>query len=71
MRPMKGRTDENMVAVFQDIYDYLQDQNLTPNLHVMDNKCSKAILNSINKEKVKIQLVEPHSHLVNAAKPAV
>ena len=25
MRPMKGRTDENMAAVFQDIYDCLQE----------------------------------------------
>ena len=45
MRPMKGCTDKNMVAVFQDIYDYLREQNLTPNLHVMDNEYSKAIKN--------------------------
>ena len=60
-----------MVAVFQDIYDYLPEQNLTPNLHVMDNECSKAIKNFIKKEKVDIQLVEPHNHRVNAAEPAV
>ena len=32
MRPMKDRTDENMVAVFQDIYDYVREQNLMSNL---------------------------------------
>ena len=71
MRPMKGRTDKDMVEVFQDIYGYLREQNLTPALHVMDNECSKAIKNFIKKENVNIQLVKPHNHRVNAAEPAV
>ena len=71
MRPMKGRTDKDMVEVFQDIYGYLRKQDLTPALHVMDNECSKAIKTFIQKEKVDIQLVEPHNHRVNAAEPAV
>ena len=43
MRPMKGRTYEHMVAVYQGIYYYLRKRNLTPALHVMDNEYSKAI----------------------------
>ena len=68
---MKGRTDKDMVAVFQDIYGYLREQNLTPALHVMDNKCSKAIKKFIKKENIDIQLVDPYNHCVNAAEPAV
>ena len=68
---MKGRTDKDMVKVFQDIYRYLRDQNLTPALHVMDNEYSKAIKNFTEKENVDIQLVKPHNHRVNAAEPAV
>ena len=68
---MKGRTDKHMVAVFEDIYDYLQERNLTPNHHVMDNDYSKAITNFIKKEKFDIQLVELHNHRVNAAESAV
>ena len=68
---MKGHTDDHMVAVFQDICDYLHKQNLTPALHVMDNECSKAIKNFIKKENANIQLVEPHNHRLNAADPAV
>ena len=37
----------------------------------MDSECSKAIKNFIKKEKVDIQLVEPHNHRVNAAEPTV
>ena len=67
MQPMKSQIDKDMVKVFQDIYDYLREQNLTPALHLMDNECSKAI----KKENVDIQLVEPHNHRVNAAEEAV
>ena len=68
---MKGRTDEHMVAVFRDIYDYLRKSFLTPALHVMDKEFSMAIKNFIKKEKVDIQLVESHNHRVNAAGPTV
>ena len=59
-----------MVKVFNDIYEYLQARNLAPKLHVMDNKCSKAIKAFIQKGKVKIHLVEPHNHCVNASNAA-
>ena len=68
---MRSHKDEHMVEVFEDIYSYLRDRNLSPSLHVMDNECSKAIHTFINKEKFNIQLVEPHNHRVNAAEPAV
>ena len=37
----------------------------------MDNECSRAIQAFIKIEKTDIQLVDPHNHRVNAAKPAV
>ena len=43
MQPMKNRTDACMVSVFKDIYEYLKDIKCKPMLHVMDNKCSKAV----------------------------
>ena len=68
---MKGQKDEHMVEVFQDIYDYLRERNLPPNLHVMDNECLRAIKKFIKKENVDIQLVEPHNHRVSAVEVAV
>ena len=64
---MKGRTDKDIVEVFQDIYGYLRKRDLTPALHVMDKECSKAIKTFIQKEKVNIQLLEPHNHRMNTA----
>ena len=71
LRPMKNRSDESMVAVFKDIYEYLQLRNLAPKLHVLDNECSKAIKKYIISQNTNIQLVEPHNHRVNAAETAV
>ena len=71
MRPMKSGAHKHMVKVFQNVYNYLRERNLSLNLHVMDNECSRAIQAFIKKEKANIQLVEPHNHRVNAAKPAI
>ena len=35
MRPMKSCAYGHMIEVFKDVYDYLQDRNLKPNLHVL------------------------------------
>ena len=71
MRPMKIRADGHMVEVFKNVYDYLLERSLSPNLHLLDNECSCAIQYFIKREKADIQLVEPHNHCVNAAKPVV
>lgn len=71
IRPMKSRSDEHMVKTFQDIYTYLKTKNLSTKLHVLDNECSKAVKTYINSQQVKIQLVKPHNHRVNAAETAV
>ena len=60
-----------MVEVFKNVYEYLRKKNVSPNLHVLDNECSCAIQSFIKREKADIQLVEPHNHCVNAAKPVV
>ena len=41
--PMKNRTDACMVAIFKEIYEYSKERKCKPKLHVMDNKCSKAV----------------------------
>ena len=71
MRPIKDRIDNCMVKTFQEVYEFLKQQNCAPKLHVLDNKCSKAVQAFIRKEKTSIQLVEPHNHQVNAAETAI
>ena len=71
MRPMKSRSDESMVKAFTDIYAHLKTKHLQPKLHVLDNKCSKAVQTFIKSNGTDIQIVEPHNHSENAAEPAV
>ena len=60
-----------MIEVFKDIYQMLQQKGSNPSLHVLDNKCLKAIKTFVADQKTVIQLVEPYNHRVNAAEVAV
>ncbi len=62
MRPMKDRTDAYMVQILKDIDEYLDIYKCKPKLHVLDNECSQAVKTYINKEDVRVQLMEPHNH---------
>ena len=71
MRAMRSRNDESMVDTFKSVYKFLQKHDCSPKLHVLDNECSKAVQNFVQKEDTSIQLVEPRNHRVNAAETAI
>ncbi len=54
-------------AIFHD----LTEKGFKPKLNVMDNQATKYIRKFLTKEECKLQLVEPHSHRVNAAERAI
>ena len=60
-----------MVRVFRQKIEYLNDRGFKPVFNIIDNVASKAVRAYLEKEKVGIQLVEPHNHRVNAAERAV
>ena len=47
VRTMKSRKDEDMITTFKEVYDKLKTKEHQPNLHVLDNECSKAVKNCI------------------------
>ena len=71
LRSMKTREDANMVTTFKSVCAKLKEKGHKPNLHVLDNKCSKAVKTYFVSEEVPIQIVEADNHRVNACKPAV
>ena len=71
VRAMKSRKDDDMVAAFKDILQYLEARNAKPTLNVMDNECSKTVKTFITQNEMNIQLVEAHNHRVNAAERAI
>ena len=71
VRPMKTRETTSFLQEFTDVYEYLILKNKKPQLHVLDNECSKTILKFLKEQRTKIQFVEPHQHRVNASERAV
>ena len=47
---MTSRNDESMVETFKSVYEFLKKHNCSPKLHVLDNKCSKAVQDFVEKE---------------------
>jgi hypothetical protein len=68
---MTSRTDASFIAAFTEVFAILRAQNYQPALNLMDNECSKAVEKHIRANRVRIQLVPPHNHCVNAAKRAI
>jgi hypothetical protein len=71
IRPMPNRTNSSFIVAFTEVFHILQAWQYQPVLNVMDNECSKAVEKHIKKDKMKIQLVPPHNHRVNAAERAI
>ena len=71
MIPMKSREDESMIAAYEEVYSKFEGLGHKPQLHILDNECSKCIQNFLEKKDTKRHHVAPHNHRVNAAEPAV
>jgi hypothetical protein len=71
VRPMTNCTNASFITAFTEVFHILKAHQYQPVLNVMDNECSKAVEKHIKKNKMKIQLVPPHNHRVNAAKCAI
>jgi hypothetical protein len=71
VHPMASRTDTSFIAAFTKVFAILHTLNYQPALNVMDSKCSKAVEKHIRANRMMIQLVPPHNHLVNTPKRAI
>ena len=60
-----------MISAYEQVYNTLEGLGHKPELHILDNKCSKCIQNFLEKKRTRRHHVAPHNHRVNAAEPAV
>ena len=56
-----------MVEAFKSCYNELNAKGHHPTLHVLDNECSRAVIDYVAKQRTEIQIVDAHNHRVNAA----
>jgi hypothetical protein len=62
------------VGIFNTNKKYFKDltaKGFKPKLNIMDNQATRHIKKFLTKNACKLQVVEPHNHQVNAAKPAI
>ena len=69
--PIATATDEQMIKAFEENISYLIKRGFKPTFNIIDNVASKAIRAYLEKEEIKMQLVEPNNHRVNAAERAI
>ena len=60
-----------MVEVFTSIYSKLEAARHTPQLHVLDNKCSRAVQQFLISQGTARHNAESHNQQANAAEPSV
>jgi hypothetical protein len=61
----------SIFEAYKKQFENLAAKGFKPKLNVMDNQAMKHIKQFLNKNKCKLQLVEPHNHKVNAAERAI
>ena len=71
MIAMKDRGDKSMIAAYKEVYAKLEALGQRPQLHILDNECSKTIQLYLESQGTKRHHVAPHDHRINAAEPAV
>jgi hypothetical protein len=70
-KPMKNRTEEEMMAAYQIIVDRMRTVGLGRKKHILDNEASKAFKAKIKENKMEYELVLPGNHQRNQAEWAI
>ena len=68
---MKYLTDTYTIATFKENIIYLTKRGFKPVFKIIDNLASKEVKKYLEYENIKMQLLEPHNHCVNAAECAI
>ncbi len=69
--PMKNRTSGEMIRAYQALIDQLKSAGITPNRHILNNKCSANFKQAIRNNNMTYQLIPPHDHRRNMAEKAI
>ncbi len=70
-KPMKNRTEEEMMAAYQRIVNRMQAAGLGLKKHILDNEASKAFKAKIKENEMEYELIPPGNHRRNQAKRAI
>ena len=60
-----------MIAAFKENITYLKKRGFKSVFNIIDNLASKSVNKYLEKDNIKLKLIEPHNHRVNAAESAI
>ena len=69
--PVTDVKDATIVESFKKNIEYLTNRGFRPCFNIIDNVASKSVQTYLEGNGIKMQLVEPHNHRVNAAERAI
>jgi hypothetical protein len=69
--PIMALDDKTIFEAYRKQFDNLTKKGFKPKFNVMDNQATKYIKQFLDKNKCKLQLVEPHNHPINATERAI
>ncbi len=64
---MKNSSAGDMIRAYLILVNRLRNADVTPKMHILDNKCSEEFKAQIHKNNMTFQLVPPHDHQRNIA----
>ena len=70
-RPLKNRSEQELIRVYSDMHTYLTECGMRPLLQKLDNECPEGLKKFMRSEEVDYQLVPPNVHRTNAAEKAI
>ena len=70
-KPIQSRNASELVRGFELCFKELEEANITPVLHRLDNEISNELIEAIKKKKLKHQIVTSHDHRQNLAERAI
>jgi hypothetical protein len=69
--PIAGLDDVSIYHAYKKYFEELTDKGFKPKLNIMDNQATKHIKKFLTDNDCQLQIVEPHSHRINAAERAI
>ncbi len=71
VEPLQSMESKEFVATFQKKMENLTKKGFKPKFNVIDNIVSKAVRECLEENEMKMQIVQPNNHRVNAAERAI
>jgi hypothetical protein len=69
--PIPGLNSASILEAYKQNFEYLMEEGYKPMVNVMDNQATKVIKAYLTQQQVSLQLIDPHSHHINAVEWAI